>query len=82
MANDTIQAFLFPIDSWTLEQAKNYLDRLGIVYLKIHKTKNYYRFRIRKPDQTANYHIENFTYKISRNPLKYKIYKVVKMITK
>lgn len=46
-----IQAILFNRNEWTLEETKNYLKHHNIIPIKkVHKTKQFYRYRLINPD--------------------------------
>lgn len=67
-----IQAILFPKSLWGEKEAKLYLDRLGIRPIKLHIARNFYRFRIRKPDQYASYYTETHAHPKEYKIIKYK----------
>lgn len=45
-----IQSILFPIISWTIKEALDWLNKHNFYPIKYNEEGNYYRFRIRNPD--------------------------------
>lgn len=62
--SDNIQAILFKKKYWNTERAREYLKSRNYEPIKrVHKTKNYLRYRLQEPDFEAEY--------ITRSPKKY-----------
>ena len=52
------QAILFPIDKYTTADARTWLDNHGFKPIKhVHKTKHFYRYRLKQPRVGARYYI-------------------------
>lgn len=50
-----VQAILFNNQKWKLTDALYYLQEHEIKPMKIHETKNYYRFRLRDPKKYSHF---------------------------
>ncbi len=54
-----IQAVIFSKSEWTTNNARIWLKSHNIIPIKrVHKTKNYLRYRIVEPDQFKNYYMK------------------------
>ena len=45
-----IQSLLFPVDKWSITQARRWIEHNGFKFIKVHETENYLRFRQFDPD--------------------------------
>lgn len=55
----TLQAMLFDKKYWTLDKAKDFMKKHNIEYIKIHETKNKYRFRVKEPIEENEFRIKH-----------------------